>query len=284
MTRVRANTLSAPSGPPATVGVQNAGLHLLFAVLAGLFDPLYGVLVKLLSIFLPARLPDRADTPARRRRGLTLIVGGIEGPSVYNRAMGLGVLASGYRGAVVRFDWNAGIPLVRSLVNLVRRSHHRRHADRLAEIISRQVSEHPDGDVCLLAQSGGCWIVVKALERLEPDVRVKSAVLLAPSISPAYDPSPAAARCRDGLVSIGGPGDFFFLGIGTILLGTSDRVFGPSAGWIGWHHHPPGFVEARWHPRWIRLGYLGNHTTSSSRAFIRHLARSVFASSPPQQR
>lgn len=242
-----------------------------FAVLSGLLDPLMGVFVKIASIFWWPRLPAKADTPRRRKRGLLLVLGGIEGPSPYNHAMACGILRAGYRGAVVRFGWNRGVPFLRSLVNLMSRRHHQRQASRLAERIISYKCQYPAAPVSLLAQSGGCWIVLKALEQLPPDVKVRIAVLIAPSMSPDYDTQLAASKCANGMISIGGPGDFFFLGLGTTLFGTSDRVRTPSAGWIGWHHHPPGFREVRWHPDWVRYGYFSNHTSSSSRNFVERL-------------
>ncbi len=239
-----------------------------FAILSGLIDPLMGVFVKIASIFWWPRLPAMANTQRRRKRGLLLVLGGIEGPSPYNHAMACGVLRSGYRGAVTRFGWNRGIPFLRSLVNLMSRRHHERQTARLVTRIVSYKVLHPDAPVSLIAQSGGCWIVIKALEQLPPDLLVHCAVLIAPSMSPDYDTALATSKCTNGLASIGGPGDFFFLGLGTMLFGTSDRVHSPSAGWIGWHHHPPGFSEVRWHPSWVHLGYFGNHTSSSSQAFI----------------
>ncbi|HKQ47884.1 MAG TPA: hypothetical protein VJZ71_07445 [Phycisphaerae bacterium] len=249
-----------------------------FAILSGLVDPLMGVFVKIASIFWWPRLPAKADTPRRRKRGLLLVLGGIEGPSPYNHAMACGMLRSRYRGAVVRFGWNRGIPFLRSLVNLMSRCHHARQTARLVERIVSYKCRYPDAPVNLLAQSGGCWIVLKALEQLPVDIRVDSAVLIAPSISPDYDITCATSRCASGLVSIGGPGDFFFLGVGTTLFGTSNRVHSPSAGWIGWHHHPAGFREVRWHPRWLRYGYFSNHTSSSSQALIQYVVAPLLTS------
>jgi hypothetical protein len=97
-------------------------------------------------------------------------------------------------------------------------------------------------------------------------------------MSPDYDTSLATSRCSAGLVSIGGPGDFFFLGLGTTIFGTSDRVHTPSAGWIGWHHHPPGFRDVRWHPSWVRYGYFSNHTSSTSRHFIERIVAPLLVS------
>jgi hypothetical protein len=251
------------------------------ALLAGLLDLPAGVLGKIASIFWRPPLPARADSPRRRCRGLALIVGGIEGPSPYNYAMGMGLLLGRYRGAVVRFDWNDGIPFLRSLVNLASRRHHEAQSRRLASAIADHLALHPGSPVCLLAQSGGCWIAARALEELPPTAAVDIAVFLAASVSPGRDLERAAGRCRRGLWSVGGPGDYFFLGLGTLLLGTSDRVFTPAAGLVGWRRPPPGLVELSWRPAWVRFGYLGNHTTSSSAGFIRRIIAPLLMAAAP---
>jgi hypothetical protein len=244
----------------------------LVPILGGLIDPLTGVFTTFLRIFRPFHLPAGSSSARRRCRGLTLILGGIEGPSQYGVSMAVGVLRARYRGAVELFPWNRGVPLLCWLRNLMDRRHHEKQSDRLVARILEHQDRYPNSPVCLLAQSGGCWVVVRALEKLPAGACVRTAVLLAPSISPAYDISAAAAKCEAGLVSVGGPGDFFFLALGTTLLGTSDRLHTPSAGWIGWHHYyVDGFTEIRWHPSWLKLGYLGNHTTISSIRFIQRV-------------
>lgn len=237
-------------------------------ILSGLFDPVAGVYAAVESIFRRYRIPAEADTPSRRRQGVTFVLGGIEGPSRYGAFMARGLLRSDYRGSVVRVPWNNGVPVLRCLKNLMSLRHHERQADRLVERILDHQSRHPESPVCLLAQSGGCWIVIRALEMLPANAFVRTAILLSPSISPDHDLHAAAARCRRSLISVGGPGDVFYLGIGTTVFGTSNRVHAPSAGWIGWHHHSPQFTEVRWHPSWLRHGYLGNHVTSAASGFV----------------
>jgi hypothetical protein len=249
----------------------------LIPLFAGILEPLVALCTLLVRPFLSRRWPARSDSPRRRRRGLTLILGGIEGPSHYAIQMARGLLKAGYRGSVELFPWNRGIPFLCWFRNLTDRRHHEEQADRLVRRILEYRQQHPAVPVCILAQSGGCWITVRALERLPAGVRVWAAVLLAPSISPAYDITTASAKCENGLVSIGGPGDLFFLALATTILGTSDRVHTPAAGWIGWHHyHVPGFTEVRWHPSWLRYGYLGNHTTISAVRFIQHVVAPRF--------
>lgn len=258
-------------------------LWLIYLLLAGLFDPIYGIYGKLMSIVRPGRLSPRADTPARRRRGLTLILGGIEGPSPYNLAMARGVLRSRYRGAVVRVAWNDGVPVWRSLVNLMWPPHQERQVALIVAQVCAYRREHPAAPICIVAQSGGCWIALRVLESLPPGVRLRTVALIAPSVSPGYDIRAAAERCESRLVSFGSAGDFFFLGLGTILFGTSDRVFSPSAGLVGWHHQHERFVEIRWHPVWLRLGNLGNHTSSAAEHFIARVVCPLFSDAQKRQ-
>lgn len=256
---------------PESFPIPYAPLWNLLPLAAGLADPFVGLLGKMATIFWRPRLPACADTSRRRARGLAVVLGGIEGPSFYNYSMAMGLLRGGFRGAVVRFSWNTGIFGIRSLTNLVSRRHHEHQSNRLIETILRHQREYPGTPVCLLAQSGGCWIMIRALEKLPAHDRVHAAVLLSPSISPAHDLRDAASKCVAGLSSIGAPGDYFFLGLGTLIFGTSDRVFSPSAGFVGWHHHPAGFTESRWHPAWARFGYFGNHTSASAARFIQRV-------------
>jgi hypothetical protein len=246
-------------------------IWLLFAWLLGVLEPLICAVTTWPGMIFGAGDTRRWDTPRRRRRGLIVVLGGVEGPSLYARAMAVGLLRSGWRGAVKIHQWNAGVPILRALTNLMNREHHRRSADALVQIIRSHRALYGATHVALLAQSGGCWIVTGALEQLGPSEAVDRAVLLAPAISPGYDPARAAAACRDGLASIGGPGDLFFLGLGTSVFGTSDRRFGPSAGLTGWRRSAAGFEEVRWRPEWVRFGYVGNHVSTVSPAFIRRV-------------
>lgn len=243
----------------------------LFLLLSGLYDPLEGFVTKIISVFWVPTLPKRGDTPARRRRGLTLILGGIEGPSPYNAKMVLGVLRSRYRGCVVRFDWNTGPLFTRSLNNLMNSKHQTAQSRRVAEYICNYKAAHPHAPVCIIAQSGGAWIAIQALECLPEGVHVHKVVLLAAAVSRRRDIGVALTKCREGIVSIGGGGDFFFLGFGTMCFGTADRVFGRSAGLIGWQNGPANLTQLRWRPEWVRHGFLGNHTSSGAFRFITYV-------------
>jgi hypothetical protein len=258
--------------------------HCFLALAAGLVDPFNGVFSTLLGIFRRSTLPADADTPQRRRHGLVIVLGGIEGPSRYNRTMARSILDAGFRGAVIRCDWNKGVPIVRSFVNLMHRGHQERQSNGVVAIVEDHASAHPGSPVFILAQSGGCWIAVRTLEKLHSPGIVDACVFLAPSISPGSDLRAALANCRHGIVAVGGAGDMIFLGLGTLVFGTSDRVHAPAAGWVGWRRPPPPLFEVRWRPEWIRLGYWGNHTTTSAPDFLREKIAPVFIRAAEQRR
>lgn len=240
-------------------------------LLMGLLDFPYGLFIRLYFIVGGSRLPAKADTPRRRRRGLTIVLGGIEGPSFYNAQIVRGLLASGYRGAVVRCDWNAGVPFLRSFTNLMSRRHHERHARAVVDLVSAYQAEHPCAPISIVAQSGGCWVAVRAMELMPASIRVSTVTLHAAAISPDYDLSAAAGRCQHAMISVEAFGDYVLLGIGTLLFGTSDRRHRLAGGFVGFRNRPPKLVAMRWRPSWLDHGHWGNHTTSASFAFMRDL-------------
>jgi hypothetical protein len=243
-------------------------IYNIIPLLGGLFDPFLGALGTIVRICRPYRITPRADTPQRRKRGLCIVLGGIEGLSQYGMKMVNGLLASRYRGSVVQAPWNKCVLIIGALRNLMSPCHHEEQSDAIVKMICEYRKEHPTAPISIFAQSGGCFITLRTLEKLPPEIDVHCAVMLAPSVSPGYDIRPAASRCTKALYSLGGPGDFFFLGMGTLILGTSDRIHTPSAGLLGWHHKSPRFIEMRWHPRWLRHGYVGNHLTTANLSFI----------------
>lgn len=254
-----------------TIQRRGPALAYLVPIVMGLLDLPYGISIRALRFFGGSRLPRLADTPRRRRRGLTIVLGGIEGPSFFNSQIVRGILASGYRGAVVRYDWNAGILVIRSVVNLMSTRHIERGARAVREIIEAYRAEHPTAPISIVSQSGGCFVAIRALEQLPAPIRISTVVLHAAAISRDYDLRAAVDRCDDALISIEACGDFVLLGAGTLLFGTSDRRISTGAGFLGFRNPPRKLVALRWHPDWLAHGHLGNHTSSASFAFVRDI-------------
>src|SRR5439155_16894615 len=91
----------------------------LFAFAAGLFDPISGLLAGVPGWAMGIGRTEHLDTPRRRRRGLIIVLGGIEGPSIHQRRMTEGLVRGGWRGAIVLQRWNERAPMIRILRNQV---------------------------------------------------------------------------------------------------------------------------------------------------------------------
>lgn len=238
------------------------------ALVASLLDPLAGTLFALPHLLLFQHRERRWNTARRRRRGLAIILGGIEGPSLAQHAVAAGLIRGGWRGGVVIQRWNGGIPLARCFINLMSSARHERAAETLCRLIRNYCREHPGGPVHVVGISAGCWIVLRALARLDADEAIGAAVLLAPAVSRCADFDAAARRCRAGMHIVRSPWDFMMLGVCTTIFGTADRVHAPSAGWLGLRRAAPGVAEHVWRPALARYGYLGSHCTATVPAFV----------------
>ncbi|MCY2966544.1 MAG: hypothetical protein NT069_23425 [Planctomycetota bacterium] len=167
--------------------------------LSGLLFPLG----KLLSWrFIPYRSTDRLD------RGLILVLPGIEGESLLNQDIALGLVDAGIGLAIEIHDWTTGwFPL--ALFHLRSRTLHAKQSRVIADRV-------------VVGHSGGGALAVLALEELPEDVAVTSVVLLNAAISPGYNLT-RALECVEGKIwNFRSCGDWFFLGLGTLLFGSVD--------------------------------------------------------------
>ncbi|MFQ5805205.1 MAG: alpha/beta fold hydrolase [Phycisphaerae bacterium] len=223
------------------------------------------------------RVPQSVRTSDRYARGVVFILPGIEGRSVWNRNIALGLDEGGVGSAIEVYDWTSGLPgtFVYNLANLER---NRRQARRLADRILAYRDRYPGSPVHLLGHSAGGGIAVLALEALPPGRQIDQAILLAPALSPDHDLSTALRRTRHGICNFYSTRDVSFLRVGTSLFGPVDRDFGTSAGAVGFKL-PDGLSEAdrelyaarlrqvRWNPRMKEVGASGSHLGWASRKF-----------------
>lgn len=235
---------------------------LLFSLVPGCADP-----------------PKRLRAAARYRRGLVLVLPGIEGRSVLNRNLAVGLDQGGVTSAIEIADWTVGVPGV-YLPNLLDLERNRRAAARLAARIEAYRREYPGRPVHLVGHSGGGGIAVLTLEALPEDGSIEMALLLAPAVSPDYDLSAALRRTRRGLCNFYSARDVTLLKVGTTIFGSIDRVHGTAAGAAGFKP-PPGLTDAgrelyaarlrqvEWTPRLRRYGADGTHVGWVTRRFAR---------------
>jgi hypothetical protein len=166
---------------------------------------------------------------------------------------------------VETFDWSHGYARVFS--DQLDHRHIREAGGQLAEQVLAFRGAYPEDTVCLLGHSAGAAVVLAAAECLPPQ-SVDLIVLLAPSVAAEHDLR-AALRCsRRGIDVFYSSRDWWYLGVGTALLGTADGSRRPAAGRVGFcpivsvpqdatlyaklRQHP-------WHPCLAWTGHRGGH-------------------------
>jgi pimeloyl-ACP methyl ester carboxylesterase len=201
--------------------------------------------------------------------GTIFLLGGINDVWVVGRAWRRFLTASGLPHAIELIRWQQGLWATLTFADLWRTSHHRATAAELAERI-RQTHRTKLGEpIHVLAHSAGTAIAAYALEQLAPEEAITSAVFVASGLSPHYDLTVAVQRTKSGILCVESWLDVFFLGIGTTLLGSADRRWGPAAGMVGFRTSPEKLHATRWTPRYLRQGWLGGHISIAAPGFVR---------------
>jgi pimeloyl-ACP methyl ester carboxylesterase len=249
---------------------------------------LVGMVVTLLmaAALAGCSLPARLTAPERYGRGVVFVLPGIEGRSVWNRNIALGLDSGGVEAAIEVFDWTSGVP-GGMLYNLMDLERNRRVARQLADRIVAQRTRHPNAPIHLVGHSGGGGMILLTLEALPPGRQIDSAVLLAAAVSPDYNLVNALRRARYGIVNFYSEHDAGFLVVGTSLFGSIDRYSGPSAGAVGFRM--PDYLvpedqalykdklrQVAWDPRLKQTGNRGGHFGWTSQEFVRTYVATIF--------
>lgn len=182
-----------------------------------------------------------------------------------------GLLRGGYVGDFERFRWSSWLgPGADHLV--VARSSGK--ALSLANKIRRSRQAFPNGKIHLISLSAGSAVVLAALEELPDDVQVDTVVLLSPSVSSRRDLTPALEHIKGRLYATCSEHD----AINAALPITADGGEGPPAGYRGFFRpfkrdaaalEPYAkVVNLPWRPRYLGLGWRGNHVGVTSSRFI----------------
>jgi hypothetical protein len=200
--------------------------------------------------------------------GTIFTVGGINDVWLVRTGWGMGLRSAGLPHRVVHYRWQQGLLAILTFADLWRTSHHKESAGRLAGLIRAAHRDHAGESVHVLAHSAGTAITAYALEGLDEGEAITSAVFVGSGLSPGYDLSACLCRCRYGILSVESWLDCFFLGIGTTLLGSCDRRFGPAAGMVGFTAADPKLRTLRWHPQYVRSGWVGGHLSQASPWFV----------------
>lgn len=222
-------------------------------------------------------IPRRIRTPQRYSNGVVFVLPGIEGRSVWNRDIALGLDEGGVRSAIELYDWTTGVP-GGFVVNLAYIERNRREAKTLADKIVNYRQRYPGNPVHIVGHSAGAGIAVLALEALPPGRQIDSAILLAPALSPEHNLCTALRRTRYGIVNFHSEYDIGFLKLGTSVFGSVDREWGSSAGAVGFDVpadlspedrvlYDERLKQVKWNPRLKAVGASGSHLGWASRQF-----------------
>jgi pimeloyl-ACP methyl ester carboxylesterase len=138
-------------------------------------------------------------------------------------------------------------------------------------------AQQPGLPIHLVGHSAGCAVVLAAAEEM-PAGSLERIVLLAPSVSSCYDLRPALASTRQGIDVFSSRSDWFVLGFGMRISGTTDRRWTSAAGRVGFE--PVGTTPADaalytrlhqhfWEPSQAWTGNRGGHYGSFEEKFLR---------------
>jgi hypothetical protein len=183
---------------------------------------------------------------------------------------------------VETFPWSHGNG--RFIADQVDEEYARSQGQCLARQVAQLRQSAPSQRIYLVAHSAGAQVVLAAAEALPPG-SVERIILLAPAVSSAYDVRPALCCARQGLDVFYSRRDIGWLGIGTYIVGTSDRYWEPAAGRIGFAFQACSPQDAalqaklRQHPwdasvEWT--GHRGGHYGCNSPCYLRAYVAPLF--------
>jgi len=171
-------------------------------------------------------------------------------------------------------------------------SHLKKEAQQFACRVQEWHRCHPDQRIYFVGHSAGCAVVLEAAALL-PCGTVDHIVLLSPSVCSRYDLRPALRCCREEIDVFYSKNDWFILGLGMSLSGTTDRRLPPVAGRVGFS--PMGsspedealYARVRqypWGPEVAWTGNTGGHYGSEEPAYLRALILPLLkpTAAPPQ--
>jgi pimeloyl-ACP methyl ester carboxylesterase len=237
--------------------------------------------------------PDDVMAQIARKGPLLLHLPGIGGPRWCDQHLMSGLRYGGVFANQVLYDWTENQPGIHAL-----QAYEQNHdeAAKVAEMLAAHASADPDSTIYLTAHSGGCAIAVWALEKLPDNVKVHTALLLAPALSPDYDLTPALRHVSDKMIVFTSTLDTVVLFTGTKLFGTMDGQHAPAAGFSGFAQ-PPGadsgeYRKLHQYPyrySWEQYGDYGEHIGATAPLFAQWviapliLDRSTPATQPANQ-
>jgi pimeloyl-ACP methyl ester carboxylesterase len=170
--------------------------------------------------------------------------------------------------------------------------HSRAEGCRLAQAVLEYRQVHRDAKIYLVGHSAGAVVALVAAEQLPPNT-VEGMALLSPSVSCCYDLRPGLRAIRGHLDVFYSPRDWFYLKLGTGVLGTADRVRAPASGRVGFELNSDGpqddplLGKVRHHP-WQQTdrfsGHQGGHFGANQPLFLHSHVLPWLLDPPPDRK
>ena len=246
------------------------------------------VLMGLCSSMIGCANFDNLTQQDRLEQGYTIVLPGIDGPSIANSNIAQGIADSGLETAIEVHDWTTGVPLLLPLHLYTKRANQRKAKQLAGKIVAYQ-ERYPGRPVHLVAQSGGCGVLLWTLESLPTNRKVTSTVMLSAAVSPTYDVRRALQHTEAGIWNYYSPLDVILLA-GTLVGGNIDGRWMPGAGAVGfWSYSPesvgdgPRLHQIPFRPEMLLAGNLGGHWGPAKSPFARDYIAPVLAKSERYQ-
>jgi pimeloyl-ACP methyl ester carboxylesterase len=179
--------------------------------------------------------------------------------------------------------WGAPLPLF--AMNFSNRGIHRTAEAKLAARLEKLVEQHRPDRIDIVAHSAGCGVALGALRRIDEPI-VHTVVLLAPSVSPAYDLAPALSRVGGDVHVFHSDRDTLFLSWRTSNFGTYDNVKTRAAGNTGFDlaalapELRARVVQHAYQPPWRQLGNDGSHDGPLAQRFVERVVAPLLGLRP----
>jgi pimeloyl-ACP methyl ester carboxylesterase len=225
--------------------------------------------------------------PGGTERGVVFSADGAGGFLATSEALRQGVEKDGLPLRVEPVVWQHGWG--RFLADQTDFAYARSQGRQLAERVAAYRRACPAGEIYLVGHSAGCTVVLAAVESLPPGT-VNRVVLLAPSLSAAYDLRPALRGVRCSVDVFCSRRDWFYLGLGTSLIGTADRRWSAASGRVGFRPAAGSpedqalYARLRqhpWHPCLAWTGNWGGHYGGYQPAYLRAYVLPLFQAPAP---
>ncbi|MBN9523352.1 alpha/beta hydrolase [bacterium] len=210
-------------------------------------------------------------TPVADARPVVWVIDGAGDLKGCSNALTQANLTAGTPVELSVFNWSHGPR--RLIADQIDTAHAREQGRRLAAEIKDGQARAPGRRTVIVAHSAGCAVALAAAEALPSD-SIDRVILLAPSVSAAYDLRPALRAPREGIDVLCSQRDWVALGFAVRLVGTTDRSGAPAAGRFGFRadmlddRDVPRLRQHFWSPDVAWTGHTGGHHGMHAPTFL----------------